>query len=600
MILLIFLLNNSCFYFEENFSNVKNNSTELRFGMLEYNFRYFPHIKSESCLSLHNNFYRNNLFDSFDNFDFITNCSSADANHPLHSLTYNIDVNAISNESDSYNQLINLLEDLFLLFQKTVPVFFSLFLFMATIKIWKNFRFLQNLRNIILLLLKSMIKGITQNFKKITNFARLYSFDIFAKLIVFLLMITAFTFSLKIAMTLSNFFQTNQINFYCNNSGQMAETFYKQQRKIFLCGKAFERSSSSNSNYLSFLFLLVIQILKLKRNKKASCTGFYLINCILLISIFKFLCQSNDQSSPHRRLKNCSSYSFFSERSLDLVNDISDLQQQSYFYFLQLSKIKYKHHSLFLIYMLLLSNDITTNPGPTQNQNIFQSNNVWSPFQKRGLHISHLNINSLLPKIDEIRNFIDKAQPAVFGISESKLDDSISNSEIDINGYAIMRLDRNRHGGGIACYIKKEICFQIHDFISKDIEGIVFDILLPKTKPITVGIFYRPPDQYDFLEVLTNNLESIGYLNKEIILLGDFNINLLKNGKYIFENKSNQSDNSQTTLFKNYKEFCNSFSLKQLIKEATRIACNSPDSLLDHILTNSPQNVSQYGIIDLA
>ena len=147
---------------------------------------------------------------------------------------------------------------------------------------------------------------------------------------------------------------------------------------------------------------------------------------------------------------------------------------------------------------------------------------------------------------------------------------------------------------------KKRICFQIHDFISKDIEGIVFDILLPKTKPITVGIFYRPPDQYDFLEVLTNNLESIGYLNKEIILLGDFNINLLKNGKYIFENESNQSDNSQTTLFKNYKEFCNNFSLKQLIKEVTRIVCNSPDYLLYHILTNSPQNVSQFGIIDLA
>ena len=124
--------------------------------------------------------------------------------------------------------------------------------------------------------------------------------------------------------------------------------------------------------------------------------------------------------------------------------------------------------------------------------------------------------------------------------------------------------------------------------------------MLPKKKPITVGIFYRPPDQYDFLEVLTNNLEGMGYLNGEIILLGDFNINLLKNGKYIFENKSNQSDNSQTTLFKNYKEFCNSFSLKQLTKEVTRIAYNSSYSLVDHILTNSPQNVSQFGIINLA
>ena len=51
---------------------------------------------------------------------------------------------------------------------------------------------------------------------------------------------------------------------------------------------------------------------------------------------------------------------------------------------------------------------------------------------------------------------------------------------------------------------------------------------------------------------------------------------------------------------KKYKEFCDNFSLIQLIKEATRITCDSPDSLLDHILTNSPQNISQVGVIDFA
>ena len=51
-----------------------------------------------------------------------------------------------------------------------------------------------------------------------------------------------------------------------------------------------------------------------------------------------------------------------------------------------------------------------------------------------------------------------------------------------------------------------------------DIEGVIFDILLPKTKPTTVGHFYRPPDQNEFLETLTNDLEKLDFLNKELYL----------------------------------------------------------------------------------
>ena len=55
-----------------------------------------------------------------------------------------------------------------------------------------------------------------------------------------------------------------------------------------------------------------------------------------------------------------------------------------------------------------------------------------------------------------------------------------------------------------------------------------------------------------------------------------------------------------SALFEKYKEFCSHFAFKQILKKATRITFNSPNSLLDHILTNSVQNISQYGIIDLA
>ena len=48
--------------------------------------------------------------------------------------------------------------------------------------------------------------------------------------------------------------------------------------------------------------------------------------------------------------------------------------------------------------------------------------------------------------------------------------------------------DRNRHGGGVACYIKNDVAFRLRGGFSNEIENLFFDILLPKTKPILVGI----------------------------------------------------------------------------------------------------------------
>ena len=52
----------------------------------------------------------------------------------------------------------------------------------------------------------------------------------------------------------------------------------------------------------------------------------------------------------------------------------------------------------------------------------------------KGLHLCHLNVNSLLSKIDEIRDIANRIKPAVLGITESKLDSSVTNMEVNING----------------------------------------------------------------------------------------------------------------------------------------------------------------------
>ena len=95
--------------------------------------------------------------------------------------------------------------------------------------------------------------------------------------------------------------------------------------------------------------------------------------------------------------------------------------------------------------LLLLLGDISLNPGPS-HINQTSDNNEWDVFKARGLHFIHININSLLPKIEELRRIACQSNAAVIGISESKLDNSMFDSESEINRYNILRFDRNRHG----------------------------------------------------------------------------------------------------------------------------------------------------------
>ena len=62
----------------------------------------------------------------------------------------------------------------------------------------------------------------------------------------------------------------------------------------------------------------------------------------------------------------------------------------------------------------------------------------WKVFNKRGLHLIHLNINSLLSKIDELRAIAKKSRATVIGITESELDESVTDGEINIDGYELI------------------------------------------------------------------------------------------------------------------------------------------------------------------
>ena len=80
-------------------------------------------------------------------------------------------------------------------------------------------------------------------------------------------------------------------------------------------------------------------------------------------------------------------------------------------------------------------------------------------FKNKGLHIIHMNARSLLPKMSEIRLLATRTKAAVISITKSWLDESVTNAEVNINDYCVVRSDRNRHGGGIRTFVRSDIAF---------------------------------------------------------------------------------------------------------------------------------------------
>ena len=66
---------------------------------------------------------------------------------------------------------------------------------------------------------------------------------------------------------------------------------------------------------------------------------------------------------------------------------------------------------------------------------------------------------------------------------------------------------------------------------------------------------YRPPSQTNFLENLNMTLEKVHIDKKEIYILGDFNVNMYYNNRYIVCDDSTISSKFLSQDVKNYHQF---------------------------------------------
>ena len=140
-------------------------------------------------------------------------------------------------------------------------------------------------------------------------------------------------------------------------------------------------------------------------------------------------------SEVYGGIKTCSQLHFFAHESINTCDTVETSCLHSDLVFFSFSKLQYRNSNSYFNLLLLLSGDMNLNPGLHNNQLHPQSE--WSVFNSRGLYFIHLNVNSLLPKIDELRNIAKLSNAAVISIRESKLDNSVLSSEMQIDNYNI-------------------------------------------------------------------------------------------------------------------------------------------------------------------
>ena len=82
----------------------------------------------------------------------------------------------------------------------------------------------------------------------------------------------------------------------------------------------------------------------------------------------------------------------------------------------------------------------------------------YGPVTVGRLHFIRSNINTLLKETDELRETVKASNATGVEVTEPEQHNSINNREISIEEYNIIRLDQNRKGGGVICYVSNKIC----------------------------------------------------------------------------------------------------------------------------------------------
>lgn len=213
-------------------------------------------------------------------------------------------------------------------------------------------------------------------------------------------------------------------------------------------------------------------------------------------------------------------------------------------------------------------------------------------YYKNNLSIGHLNINSILGKIEDVLNLLNECRFDLLFISETKIDKSVSSSLLSTPHYRIIRRDRKQGAGDLLVYIRNTVIARRQVKMEpENIESICLSFKGNANTWFYVCACYRSPNKCkvtDFISACTVAADKMLKSKREIVFLGDMNIDMLQTTR----NMNLHIDANPLA------DFCNQFCLTNTIPEPTRVTKRS-ETLIDVILVNRPERWATSGTLQI-
>ena len=197
----------------------------------------------------------------------------------------------------------------------------------------------------------------------------------------------------------------------------------------------------------------------------------------------------------------------------------------------------------------------------------------------------YLNARSIVNKLPELQELVNRKKPDVVAITETYLHSDISNTVLGLTGYEVFRKDRsigNDHRGGTLIAVKSTLnpVLEVHN---SDNEVVVVDLTIGSYSVKLLSV-YRSP-----LQTVAENTSLIEFIDSKIsnhnrvIVVGDFNYPHIKWEDY----------SSNVSIEKDFLCFIAQNCLTQHVSSSTR-----ETNLLDLCLTNDSELVQNLTVCE--
>ena len=340
---------------------------------------------------------------------------------------------------------------------------------------------------------------------------------------------------------------------------------------------------------VGYLLPLVMEVSSVARFQRQQCSGVYEVTVGSFDSreLNRFVKRSFD--GPGLQVRE---FKFaFDDLVLTITNGYNNIKK------LKLSKSRVAYYSNTTAtkqILLIRAGDVEQNPGWVNSEG--NESDYLQNFAREigsgsnNLNVAHINIRSLRNKLDEVKVLMQVCRFDILAITETHLNQKISNKQLEIDNYKIVRRDRNSGAAGEGClvYINNHICSsRLKSLEVLEIEGIWLKISINSTVFI-VGTIYRPPDDNEFFGHFRQMLERVWMKHRNVMIVGDFNCDFSRR----------EGDIILSTCGKRLHNLLIQFEYSVANNQSTRVTKDT-STLIDLVITSKAELIKHTMTLEL-